>query len=416
MPYHVVKKDDKWCVEKEDDGEAMGCHDSEEEANGQMRAIYANEKKEADEEPAPASFHEAELDTDSVTVGDPKPMANPEPKDKSFFDKVADTFRKPEDITLVIGSQDSGFKAVKGEDGKARWIGWYSNAFKDRDGEYFPARAIDAYVARVDMGLVPYPALWLDHVPGAKVGQADWVGRIGLFSVAVGTFDDSEIGRKAQAYFTTTRKAHSMSHGFEYDARRKVDNAFWQFNTFEVSVLPMGKEANPFTSFGGVKEMSIAEWKQEDLTEKLGADLAKRVLEQTDAHSKALAEKNVAWKDFTDTAPAVEAVASQKAVDAAASDLKAFIPDFLEVQTDLLNDQTVMVKTIKAQDARIAELETQVKEALAEVAAIKGDRPRSASQDTVTILSEDKLPAQVKNALSSADDVARSVFGNLVSE
>ncbi len=42
-PWHVEKRGDKWCVVKDSDGETVACHDTEEEANAQMRALYANE-------------------------------------------------------------------------------------------------------------------------------------------------------------------------------------------------------------------------------------------------------------------------------------------------------------------------------------------------------------------------------------
>jgi phage head maturation protease len=41
-----VKRDDRWCVIKNDDGENEGCHDSEEKARAQMRALYASEDVE----------------------------------------------------------------------------------------------------------------------------------------------------------------------------------------------------------------------------------------------------------------------------------------------------------------------------------------------------------------------------------
>lgn len=49
MPWHVAKSDDcpssrPWAVIKDDDGEVEGCHETEDEANEQMRALYASEE------------------------------------------------------------------------------------------------------------------------------------------------------------------------------------------------------------------------------------------------------------------------------------------------------------------------------------------------------------------------------------
>lgn len=47
MPLSIRKRDGKFCVVKEDDpdGESMGCHDTEGEAQKQITAINMNEVK-----------------------------------------------------------------------------------------------------------------------------------------------------------------------------------------------------------------------------------------------------------------------------------------------------------------------------------------------------------------------------------
>jgi len=45
VPWHIEKREDEWCVIKDDDGENEGCHDSEDEAKAQMRALYASENR-----------------------------------------------------------------------------------------------------------------------------------------------------------------------------------------------------------------------------------------------------------------------------------------------------------------------------------------------------------------------------------
>jgi hypothetical protein len=43
MPYRIVENDGEYCVEKTPTGEQMGCHNSEDDAISQMRALYAAE-------------------------------------------------------------------------------------------------------------------------------------------------------------------------------------------------------------------------------------------------------------------------------------------------------------------------------------------------------------------------------------
>ena len=43
VPYRMVERNDKFCIEKTPSGEEMGCHDTDDEALAQMRALYASE-------------------------------------------------------------------------------------------------------------------------------------------------------------------------------------------------------------------------------------------------------------------------------------------------------------------------------------------------------------------------------------
>jgi HK97 family phage prohead protease len=45
VPWHIEKRDDKFCVIKDDDDENEGCHDTEAAAKRQMAALYANENR-----------------------------------------------------------------------------------------------------------------------------------------------------------------------------------------------------------------------------------------------------------------------------------------------------------------------------------------------------------------------------------
>ena len=50
MPYHVVKKDKKFVVEKSDGSKVMGTHDTKADADKQLAALYANEPHAAEEQ------------------------------------------------------------------------------------------------------------------------------------------------------------------------------------------------------------------------------------------------------------------------------------------------------------------------------------------------------------------------------
>ena len=46
MPYRIVERDGKHCVQKTTDDQIMGCHPTDDEAIAQMRALYAVEESE----------------------------------------------------------------------------------------------------------------------------------------------------------------------------------------------------------------------------------------------------------------------------------------------------------------------------------------------------------------------------------
>jgi hypothetical protein len=60
MPWDLEKREGRWCVVKQGDGEVAGCHDSRADAIKQQRALYANESRMA-------SMY-AELDEQEIDV------------------------------------------------------------------------------------------------------------------------------------------------------------------------------------------------------------------------------------------------------------------------------------------------------------------------------------------------------------
>lgn len=61
MPWKIERREGRYCVINEDDGENEGCHDSRAEAEAQMRALYASENRAAERLP---------IEMRSASVGD----------------------------------------------------------------------------------------------------------------------------------------------------------------------------------------------------------------------------------------------------------------------------------------------------------------------------------------------------------
>ena len=51
MPYRIIERDGEHCVQKTTDDQIMGCHETDDEAIAQMRALYASEESETQQIP-----------------------------------------------------------------------------------------------------------------------------------------------------------------------------------------------------------------------------------------------------------------------------------------------------------------------------------------------------------------------------
>jgi len=318
----------------------------------------------------------------------------------------------------------AGFKALG-----SVWFAWWSNSFQDHDDEYFAEKAIDEYVRRVDVGAVPYPELWLWHTPGTKHGQAEWVGRIGHFAVAAGSFDDTPAGKAAQAHYAKAGGDYGMSHGFTYDPGQKSDGVFHQFNTFEISVLPAKAAANPYTAFSEVFDMEMDDEKFAFLARVLGSEeVAKQLITATEDKSRAMDALDVRYKDFVRMdEPAVkaeppeedaledEAAPTEEAPEEKA-DVGAFIESVTEDVAALANVVNSLIGKLEAvqaegaaEKARYAESEATLR---AEVKALREAvdlRPRSATTDPATEIERSALTESLKAQVE--EDEYETVLG-----
>ena len=194
-----------------------------------------------------------------------------------------------------------GFKSL----GNGLWVGWYSNNFEDYQKEWFPSKATDEFIARVDRKEVDAPELYFWHYP-YRFGAAKAIARIALdgspqspsFTVAVGTYDDTPAAKAFEK--AMSNKVYPMSHGFHYAPAFKQDGAYHYYNTFEVSPLPPHAPANPYTLFEDGKAMPILdEAKRKEFVSLLGEDFVKDMEAKAETRAKEIAATGVATKEMT---------------------------------------------------------------------------------------------------------------------
>ena len=361
------------------------------------------------------------LDADGNPTGETVEIEAPEPQDEqpTVDEMVGDTTEPAPDqpaqnplraaldtIATALGLKRhepaSGFKVYQTEDG-ARWVGWWTNNFVDKEGEVFSLKAIDDYVDRVRAGLTPYPELWAYHVPGSKHGEAQFVGRIGHYAIAAGTFDDDALGQRAADVYTRSGKKYAMSHGFTYPTTELVDGVFHQFNTFEISTLPAKAAANPYTAFEGVTKM-LTEEQTKELRALFGDEIATEIIENTEAKSKAIEAAGVAYKQFAvvadvkaETEPEPEAVKSVEVKLATLiRDLSADSASAAELTAEAIK---AIAEYKTATDAELVTMRAEVK-ALREAVDL---RPRSAATDPATEIERTALTEALKAQVEEDD-------------
>lgn len=442
MPYEIRKDGDKHCVGKVGDDKPMKCYDDPGDAEKYLGALNANveDSKEwylqqetvsyvplsatdgqacancrwfktyGDEYSPQDACHIVSNWPDSIEPTGwcnrwearpsmemsvaPVPVVIVEPEAEGEASRKESLLRRAANVIRSLRVPDDTGSGVKVQGN--HWIATWSNNFEDRDGEIFTEKAIDDYVGRVDLGIVPPPELWVWHAgKQTRIGQADWVARHDHFLIASGTFDDTPRGRKAQRYYQRHARHTKCSHGFTYP-RRAFDGTHYEaFNSFEITFLPSGVEANRFTSLDGVKSMSVTPEKQQYLEEVFGKDEAKAILEDLQKKGKALEDIGAAYKDFSEPTDASDSASKDAAASVEAS-LKALIAEVMSDSAEVTQSVATFGKALQAMQQRLDTLEAENKSLRDELKLA----PR-ASQSQRTVVENDK---DTEAALREKDD------------
>jgi hypothetical protein len=226
------------------------------------------------------------------------------------------------------------FKAL----GNGLWFAAFTNNFRDKDGEILTEAAHKRYVAWAQQKGSELPELWVWHTAGTRCGKALWVDKAGHFVYAVGRFDDSEQGRAAEAFAQSVKGGEiTLSHGFVYpDWARKDGGIIDDYRTFEISILPEGAEANPYTSFESIKEMQDMDDNKRAFFKRIFGQQAKNVIAQVENLEKAgkkLADAGAAYKDYADYTP--KRKAAKNAIKAKAARRKEIDVEKIEELLDV---------------------------------------------------------------------------------
>lgn len=196
MPVHVGKHGDQYCV-FEPGGTVVNCHDTEEAANRQARAINANSEKS---------------------------MA----------------------LVYKTGS------------GLRRMILLSSNAYEDREGEIVKQRALENYVAKFNPQVPQHLLFWHEGEAIGRILEARMVGPF-LFEMAeeipnrlinIAARDEKPLFVAVKDVWDAIENSADswgVSIGFQHRVGDELDKAFDEIIKFETSVLPLREAANAIT-------------------------------------------------------------------------------------------------------------------------------------------------------------------------
>jgi hypothetical protein len=306
------------------------------------------------------------------------------------------------------------FQVFKGKDGKHYWLARHTNIFEDREKEILSSKAHAAYVARVNLGLVDMPELWAFHTKGTRHGQADIVWEHAGFVYALGHFDDTPEAKSAIKGYQKRKGKIELSHGFTYPRWALKDGVYESYNTFEISTLPEGAAANPYTTFEEVTTMALSDKQASWIKDNLGEEALKRAQEanksgETDA--EVLKALDTRYKDFAELETATTDKAALEGLEIGKTFGKV-LGNLIGTQAEM-SEQIETLKTDKAtaEAALKTERETNaqtIKVLQDDVEALKvrlGARPRRAMDGTE--VDKKDMPKDIEDGINPPE----SFFG-----
>lgn len=332
---------------------------------------------------------------------------------KSFTERVK------EFVSGLGKPKDQPFSVFKTAEGKMAWVARFTGKYIDREKEIIADKALEAYVDRVHKGLTNPPELWMWHAKGTKHGQAVTVWKAGGFLCAAGYFDDNEVGKSAFKYYQQNSGKIKLSHMFHYPKAAKINNVYHEINVVEITTLPDGAEAFPYTSFEEIQTMALPQIAKDMIGSALGADVLaaaetlndKAVNDTAKMDSLGIASKGLDQYPGSELLDAVKKLGEFEAqnaevlkrLEAAEAQAKAVEPlqatiKSLEDTVKTLSEAMEAYKT--SETALLDRVNTMQKDV-----GLMTDLKSPASQSNETLLNdrEKSLIDQVMNAAKSAD-------------
>lgn len=379
MPWIINENSsNQFCVVVEATGETVTCHDTRDDAEKHMRALYASESK--------ARGIEVDALKAGKFVSDDPRTTNPLAHTHARKEFIASPHYEPSIGDRLRSLFKSGLRPgqtiFRGKDGKRGMFLITSNSYKDRDDETLTSKALERYAAscwKDGEFHSDNPLLWW-HDNRVPMGDIIFTDFKKPFLVEVAKEMDDPIAKVLWDFAEANGDNAATSHRFGYlEEDRTEDGVFEDIVTkLESTYLPENKfAANGLTYAGVIKTMSKERDEYFDNIFKKwgGIDGASAALEKgRDTLVKKLESAGVTHKGKRNKADDVPDEDEEKADDEPSEDTP---PDMDETEGKSLEDlaellaqmQAVLMEMIDAQggaaeaemalDKRLKALETQ---------------------------------------------------------
>ena len=280
---------------------------------------------------------------------------------EKVVDKVKEIFSIPEKKEEV--EHIMSFKLLKDAEGNDRWLGWFTNNYKDKEGEIISDEAHKEFVSYLDANPDKAPMFRSWHTPGTdREYPIDfWDYDNGFFLVGGKLKSEEAVGlQKAIDY---TEGKIGLSHGF-YGVRDKNDSrVIVRYRTFEISDLPLAKAANGWTGLDLIQKeaLSMDKAKRDYLVAQHGEEFVagieseqnakKSVLDALSVEKKEL-EEAVVPKEKDLTASIIETLGMKELSET----IKAFSQDVEALKADVVALKMSTDEANKELDEKVAEV------------------------------------------------------------
>ena len=298
--------------------------------------------------------------------------------------------------------RSTGFLVWK-DGGTWRWLGVYSNKFRDDDkpvAEILSEAAHKEFIDRVETGEVGYPDLYVWHIE-VPVGKADLLAYDDSgFSVVSGTFTNISVAKA----LLNAKQELAMSHGMpaEFIERDKDDpSVITRYVSTEVSVLPRYAAANKRTSFNIIPKektnMSLDPELRGKVVDMIGEDATAGIEGQLANEAEKAIEANIDFKEEGTIEEVAEADTATETTE-----------EVVEADVDVTEEPVVEETTLEVEveiEVETPVVEPEIKDDGEEANdEAEGDKP----EDIVTALKQE-LTQVLAGVVKAVDDNNKAI-------